>query len=329
MPDKPAIFVARKLPDVVEARLQRDYRADLNETDRLYSPEELLEKSQDADALLISGRYKISARMIEQLPDRMRAIATYSVGYDHIDLTAASKRHIQVVNTPDVLTDATAELTWLLILGAARRAYEGEQLVRDARWQPSSPDLLGTQVTGKRLGIFGMGRIGQAVAQRARAFKMDVHYHNRHRLASEDEQGAIFHDTIADLLRVSDIFSLHCPATPETKEFLNADRIALLPDGAIVINAARGSLVVDQDLIAAVRSGKLKAIGLDVYAGEPDHINPGYRTLPNAFLLPHLGSATVETRTQMGFVILDNLDAIFAGQTPPNLLNPQVNQGQH
>lgn len=320
MPAKPTVLVTRKLPDAVEARLKRDYTPRLNKEDKLYTPEELLAKSQGADALLITGQDHLTAKTIKRLPESVRAIATFSVGYDHIDLTAAKQRGIAVTNTPDVLTDATADVTLLLLLGAARRAHEGEALIRQGEWtDPRPTELLGTQVTGKRLGIFGMGRIGQAVARRARAFDMEIHYHNRHRLPPEVECGAIFHKQTDDLLRVSEFFSFHCPATPETEKFLNAQRIALLPDKAIVINAARGSLVVDDDLIAALRSGKIAAAGLDVYNNEPD-INPAYRTLPNTFLLPHIGSATVETRNQMGFVALDNLDAIFAGKTPPNLV---------
>ena len=320
MNTRPTVLVTRKLPDAVETRLEKDYLPCLNRDDHAYSTEELLLGSQEADALIITGQDSLDAEAIAQLPEQIKAIATFSVGYDRIDLEAAKQRNIYVINTPDVLTDATADLTWLLLLAAARRAHEGEQLIRQDKWSDPHPtQLLGTQVTGKRLGILGMGRIGRAVARRAKAFKMEVHYNNRHRLDPEQESGAIFHDDPEDLLRVSDFFSFHCPATPETEHFLDARRIELLPDGAIVVNAARGSLVVDDDLIAALRSGKIKAAGLDVFEGEPK-INPAYRTLPNVFLLPHIGSATIETRTQMGFLLLDNLDAVFGGQKPPNSL---------
>ncbi len=321
MTRKPTVLVTRKLPTAVETRLAQDYTPRFNEADKLYTPEELLSKAVGADALLITPTDQLTADVIDKLPDRVRAIATFSVGYDHINLEATQKRGILVTNTPDVLTDATAELTLLLLLGAARRASEGESMMRQGTWSGIRPtELLGTQVTGKRLGILGMGRIGQAVAHRARAFNMEIHYSNRQRLASELEAGAIFHRNPDDLLPESDFFSLHCPATPETINFLNAQRIALLPKGAIVINAARGSLVNDDDLIAALKSGKIAAAGLDVYNNEPN-IHPIYRTLPNTFLLPHIGSATKETRTKMGFVALDNLDAIFAGKMPPNLVN--------
>ena len=314
------VLVTRKLPAAVEERLEKDYLPCLNRDDHPYSTEELLLGSHEADALIITGQDSLSGSAIAQLPEQIKAIATFSVGYDHIDLEAAKKRNIYVINTPDVLTDATADLTWLLLLGAARRAHEGEQLVRQGKWKDPRPtELLGTQVTGKRLGILGMGRIGRAVARRAKAFKMEVHYTNRHQLAPEQEEGAIFHDDPEDLLRISDFLSFHCPATPETEHFLNARRIKLLPDGAIVVNAARGSLVVDEDLIAALRSYKIQAAGLDVFEGEPN-LNPAYRTLPNVFLLPHIGSATIETRTQMGFLLLDNLDAVLAGKQPPDSL---------
>jgi glyoxylate reductase len=314
------VLVTRQLPDAVEERLARDYLPNLNQDDHPYATEELLLGSQEADALIITGQDSLDDSAIARLPKSVKAIATFSVGYDHIDLEAAKQRNIYVINTPDVLTDATADVTWLLLLAAARRAHEGEQLIRQGKWNDPRPtELLGTQVTGKRLGILGMGRIGRAVARRAKAFKMEIHYCNRHRLDPEQEAGAIFHDDSEDLLRVSDFFSLHCPATPETEHFLNARRIELLPDGAIFVNAARGSLVVDEDLIAALRSRKIKAAGLDVFEGEPN-LNSAYRTLPNVFLLPHIGSATVETRTQMGLLLLDNLDAVFAGKQPPNSL---------
>ena len=320
MTRKPTVLVTRKLPTAVETRLAQNYTARFNETDKLYTPEELLTLAVGADALLITPKDQLTADVIEKLPDTIQAIATFSVGYDHIDLEATQKRGILVTNTPDVLTDATADLTILLLLGAARRASEGERMMRQGTWSGIRPtELLGTQVTGKRLGIFGMGRIGQAVAHRARAFNMEIHYCNRKQLPSEIESGAIFHSNPNDLLPESEFFSLHCPATPETLNFLNAQRIALLPDGAIVINAARGALVNDDDLIAALKSGKIAAAGLDVYNGEPN-IHPTYRTLPNTFLLPHIGSATTETRTKMGFVALDNLDAIFAGKMPANLV---------
>ncbi len=316
MSGKPVVLVTRKLPPAVEARLQRDYEPRLNPDDHLYTSDELIAGAQGADAILPCHTERLSAEVIARLPDSVRAIANFSVGVDHVDLAAAKARGVIVTNTPDVLSDATAEIAILLMLGAARRAGEGERLVRAKQWRDWSPTfMVGAQMTGKRLGIVGMGRVGQVTARRARGFDMEIHYHNRRRLPAETEAGAIFHETVEDLLPLSDFLSLHCPATPETRGFLNAQRIALLPDGAIVVNTARGAVIDDDALIAALRSGKLAAAGLDVFNDEPN-IHPAYREIENAFLLPHVGSATRETRDAMGFRALDNLDAIFNGREP-------------
>jgi glyoxylate reductase len=272
----------------------------------------------DCDALLVCPTERIGAEIIDRLPEQVRIIATFSVGYEHIDTGAARTRGIIVTNTPDVLTNATADVTMLLLLGAARRAWEAETVLRNDQWRSwSTTWMLGTEVTGKRLGIFGMGRIGRAVARRARGFDMAIHYHNRQRLAPDLEQGARYHARDTDMLPHCDFLSINCPATSATLGWLNAERIALLPDGAIVVNTARGTIVDDEALIAALNRGKLAAAGLDVFAGEPA-INPAYRAIPNAMLLPHIGSATVETRDAMGFKCLDNLDAFFAGREPPD-----------
>jgi lactate dehydrogenase-like 2-hydroxyacid dehydrogenase len=317
MPGKPRVLVTRKLPDAVEARLRRDYDAVLNAADRLYGPEEIIARAAGCDALLPCPTEKLTASLIERLPADIRIIATFSVGYEHIDIAACKARGIVVGNTPDVLTDATADITLLLLLGAARRAHEGERLIREDRWNSWAPTaMLGTHMSGKRLGIFGMGRIGQAVARRARGFDMKIHYSNRSRLAPQLEQGAVFHARAEDMLPHCDFLSINAPSSPETNGFLDARRIALLPDRAIVVNTARGPLVDDEALIAALKSGKLAAAGLDVFTGEPK-INPGYRELANTFLLPHLGSATIETRNAMGFKALDNLDAFFSGRPLP------------
>jgi lactate dehydrogenase-like 2-hydroxyacid dehydrogenase len=320
MTERPAILVTRKLPDAVAARLLRDYRPTLNPGDRRYSAAELVAAATGHDALLISPTERMTAEIIGTLPAPVRVIATFSVGFEHIDLDAAKARGLIVTNTPDVLTDATADIAMLLILGAARRASEGERMVRDDRWTGLGlTEMLGRHVTGRRLGILGMGRIGRALARRARGFDMTIHYSNRRRLPPDLEQGAAFHADPEAMLPHCDVLSINCPASPETHHFLNAARIARLPDGAIVVNSARGTIVDDAALIAALRSGKLFAGGLDVYENEP-RIHPDYRTLPNAFLLPHLGSATVETRNAMGFKCVDNLDAVFAGRNPPDRL---------
>lgn len=313
---KPVVLVTRKLPDAVEDRLRRDYDPRLNPEDVLYSSDEIIERAKDVDAILPCHTEKFSAEVIARLPESVRAIANFSVGYDHVDIVAAKVRGLIVTNTPEVLSDATAELTLMLILGAARRASEGERLVRTREWKDWSPSfMVGTQVTGKRLGILGFGRVGRVVARRARGFDMDIHYNDVQRMPPELEEGAIYHQTPEDLMPHCDFLTLHCVATPETFKLLNAERIALLPDRAIVVNASRGVVIDDDALIAALKSGKLAAAGLDVYNNEPD-IHPEYRQLSNVFLMPHIGSATRETRDAMGFRALDNLDAIFAGREP-------------
>jgi len=313
---KPVILVTRKLPDAVEDRLRRDYDPILNFDDTLYTSDEIIERAKDADAILPCHTETFTADIISRLPERIKAIANFSVGYDHVDTEAAKARGLIVTNTPDVLSDATAEVTIMLMLGAARRASEGERLVRTREWKDWSPSfMVGTQVTGKRLGIIGFGRVGQVVAKRARGFDMEIHYHNRRKVPPELEEGAVYHATVEDLMPHCDFLSLHCIASPETTGLLNADRIALLPDGAIVVNASRGVVIDDDALIAALKSGKLTAAGLDVFNNEPD-IRQEYRELSNVFLMPHIGSSTKETRDAMGFRALDNLDAVFAGKEP-------------
>jgi len=308
----PCLILTRTLPAAVEARASSQYRI-VRPADQPQHADDLaaLARACGADGLLITAGDRLSAATIAALPDTVQIIATFSVGYDHIDIPAAQARNIIVTNTPDVLTDATADIALLLILAACRRASEGEDVVRTDRWTGWTPtQMLGLHLGGRRLGIYGMGRIGQAVATRARAFGLRIHYHNRRRLPPELEQGAIFHAEPEALLTQSDILSLHAPASSETHHFLNANRIALLPPDPVVINTARGGLVADDALITALISGRVWAAGLDVFNNEP-RLDPRYRTLRNVFLLPHLGSATIETRNAMGFKALDNLDAWF------------------
>jgi len=320
MTGKPVILVTRRLPRAVEDRLRRDYDARLNPQDDVYSSDRLLDLAAGADAIIPCHTEKLTADVIARLPDTVRAICSFSVGYDHIDLAAAKARGIVVTNTPEVLSGATAEVAILLMLGAARRAHEGARLIREASWNDwSAIGQLGIEVTGKRLGIIGMGRVGQIMARRARGFDMEIHYFNRRRLPPEVEAGAIFHENLDDLLPHCDFLSIHCPATPETYHLVNAELIAQLPDGAVVINTARGAVVDDDALIAALQSGKLFAAGLDVFNDEPN-IDSRYKELDNTFLLPHIGSATRETRDAMGFRALDNLDAIMAGREPRDRL---------
>ena len=300
--------------------MMRDFDVRRQAGEGYFTTDELLQAADGAQAILVGPADKLNANFFRRLPASVKVVATFSVGYDHIDLRVAAERGVPIANTPGVLTDATADIAMLLLLGASRRAYEAQELVRSGAWKGMQPtDLLGWQLTGKVLGIYGMGRIGQAVARRARGFGMLIHYSNRTRLAKEIEGDAVFHADAKDLLRVSPFLSLHAPSTPETVHFLNSETIALLPKGAVVVNTARGSLVRDADLIAALKAGQVAAAGLDVYAGEPK-VDPGYLGLPNVFLLPHIGSATVETRSAMGMLALDNIDAVLAGRAAPSLV---------
>lgn len=320
MSKKPVLLLSRHLPHEVEERIAREYEARYNPHDRPFTQEEILAAAGGADALLVSPADELDAMFFELLPDSVKVIATFSVGCDHIDVVAGRNRGVPIANTPGVLTDATADLTLLLILAASRRAYEGQNLVRSGEWSRSkSKSLLGAQLTGKVLGIYGMGRIGQAVAKRAKGFGMLIHYCNRSELPQEQADGAIYHADPEELLRASAFLSLHAPGTQVTRHFLNSRTLALLPKGAIIINTSRGSLVKDQDLIAALKSGHIAAAGLDVFEGEP-HVHEGYMNLPNVFLLPHLGSATVETRTAMGMLALDNIAAVLSNSPAPTLL---------
>jgi lactate dehydrogenase-like 2-hydroxyacid dehydrogenase len=317
---KPRILVVHRLPDLVEARLARDFDAELNSEDRAIGAGEVISRASNFDALLISSMFKCRAEVINALPASIRMIATFSVGTDHIDLLAARERGIAVSNTPDVLTNATADISLLFMLGAARGASWGDRMVRENRWPaPSLVSPLGLDVSGQRLGILGMGRIGQAVAKRAKAFDMALHYHNRSQMDANLEHGATFHGRFEDMLPNCDFLSVNCASTPETRGMVNARALSLMPKGAIVVNASRGDIVDDDAVIAALKSGHLAAAGLDVFKGEPN-IDPRYRELDNVFLLPHLGSATKNTRVAMGMRAVDNLEAFFKGERPRDLL---------
>jgi lactate dehydrogenase-like 2-hydroxyacid dehydrogenase len=312
MPEHAVLFT-RRLPDAVERRAARDYRLIANPEDRPLSADEIVSRSQEADAIVCCVVDRMTAAVFSRLPARVRIVASFGVGTDHLDLAAAKARGVVVTNTPEVLTDATAEVALLLLLGAARRAYEGQEMLRSGGWTGWTPtQLMGHQLSGKRLGIVGMSRIGQSMARRARGFGVEIHYTDQRRLPPEKEEGAVSPCIAHELLPLSQRLSLHAPSTPETRHLLDARRLALLPRGAIVVNTARGDLVDDEALIAALRSGQVAAAGLDVFEGEPA-VHPGYRTLENAFLLPHMGSATIETREAMGFRALDNVDAVLSG----------------
>jgi lactate dehydrogenase-like 2-hydroxyacid dehydrogenase len=316
---KPVLVVTTHVMDEIEARIDRDYHARRNPHQRPFTRDELLEASSGADALFIMPFDRLDSEFFKRVPASVKVIATYSVGFDHVDLQAAANRNIAIAYTPGINADATADVAMLLMLGASRRAYEGQEMVRTATWTPSSPVLLGWQLTGKVLGIFGMGRVGRAVAQRARGFGMTIHYFNPTRVPAGSEKDAVFHSSASDLLRMSEFLTLHAPETPENHHLINSKTIDLLPQRAILINTARGGLVVDEDLIAALKSGRVAAAGLDVFEGEPK-LHPGYVALKNTFLLPHMGSATVETRLAMGMLVLDNIDAVLQGKPAPSLV---------
>ncbi len=319
-PGKPRILVTRKMMPDVERRIASLFAATLNPEDRQMGLEEVLDKARSHDGLLLTSFDKLGPSFIPALPPSIRIIATHSVGYDHLSIPQAEAKGIAVTNTPGVLTDATADIALLLILGAARGASWGDRMVRENRWgETTLISPMGLDVSGKRLGILGMGRIGQAVAKRARAFGMTIHYHSRRPVSGEDALGATFHASFEALLPNSDFLSINCASTPETRGMVNAAALARLPDGAILVNTARGDIVEDAALIDALGSGRLAAAGLDVFKGEPA-IDPRYRALDNVFLLPHIGSATPGTRSAMGHKCIDNLQQFFAGEKPTDLL---------
>lgn len=317
---KPILLVTRRLPPAIEARAARDYDARLSPDDLPVTAADILARAAGAAAVLCCPAEKMDAAVIGALPDSVRVIGTFSVGYDHVDMAAARARGIPLVNTPDVLSVATAECAMLLVMAAARRAGEGERMIRAGGWNGWAPtQLLGTLVSGRRLGIFGMGRIGRELARMARGFGMEVHYRDQQRLPPALEMGAEFHADDDSFLAVCDVLSLHAPGGEGTRHWLNAERIAKLPRGAVVANAARGTLIDDGALVAALQSGQVAAAGLDVYNNEP-RVDARYLTLENVVLLPHLGSATTETRDAMGHLVMDGIDAVLAGREPENLV---------
>ena len=304
------ILVTRKLLRSNEDKLKNLYDVKLNLNDELYSQEKLIEISKGCDGILSALTDKLDEQTINKLPESVKILSNFAVGFGNIDLEAAKKRNIAVTNTPEVLTDATAEIGILLILGACRRAAEGIVGAKASDWKWSADYLIGKQLTGTRLGILGMGRIGQKIAHIARSLGMIIHYHNRSKLTDEKENGAIYHETLDGLLSVSDVLSVCCPASKETINLINKDALEKLPQGAVVTNVARGDIVDDEALIDALNRRKVYAVGLDVYKGEPI-LNPGYSKHKTAFILPHLGSATKETRTAMANLAIDNLTEFF------------------
>ena len=314
------ILVTRKLLQSNEDRLKELYETKLNSNDELYSQKKLIEMSEGCDGILSALTDKLDQETINKLPDSVKILSNFAVGFGNIDLDAAKKRNIVVTNTPEVLTDATAEIGILLILGACRRASEGIEGARSSNWKWSADFLIGKQLTGSRLGILGMGRIGKKIAKIAKSLGMIIHYHNRSKLSSEQEEGATYHKDLKSLLSVSDVLSICCPASKETINKINKENLDYLPKGAVVTNVARGDIVDDEALIDALNRRKVYAVGLDVYKGEPN-LNPGYLKHKSAFILPHLGSATKQTRTAMANLAIDNLQEFFKSGNCKNKVN--------
>ena len=314
------VFVARKLLRSNEKRMSEIWDAKLNSEDKVYSQSELIELSRDCDGILCSIVDKFDAETINKLSDKVKIISNFAVGFGNINIKAAMKKNIIVTNTPDVLTDATAEIAILILLGAARRATEGRKWVDKKNWTWSADFLIGKQLTDSRLGILGMGRIGQALAERAKSFGMKIHYHNRKKLPPNLEKGAIYHESLKSLISVSDFFSINCPTTEETKKIINEETLSYFLNGAVIINSARGDMIDDEAMINALKSGKVFALGLDVYNGEPD-IHPQYLKLDNVFILPHLGSATEKTRFAMADLAISNIEEYFKTGKCKNTVN--------
>ena len=303
-----------------EERISKLWDTKLNLNNEIYSTNELIELSKDCDGILSSVIDKIDEKTINKLSNKVRIISNFAVGFGNIDIEAASKRNIIVTNTPDVLTDATAEIAMLLILGASRRVPEGMQWVRNKNWKWSADFLIGQQLFGSRLGILGMGRIGRAVAKRAKAFGMEIHYHNRSKLNRDLEAGAIYHENIQSLFPICEILSIKCPATKETKNIINKKTLKFFSKEAIITNSARGDMIDDDAMVEALQDKRIFALGLDVYNGEPN-IHPGYLRLPNVFILPHLGSATKKTRIDMGDLAINNIEEFFKSGKCINRVN--------
>ena len=315
---KPRLVLACLMPTEVNTRARAEFDAVIaSGPDDMTVPEVLAAATAHrADAIMFTNTLPLSAAAIAGLPASVRVGATSSVGFDHIDVAAAQARGLPVTNTPGVLTECTADHAFMMLLAAARRGYEYDRIMRQGwRYRIGQGDLLGVRVTGKTLGILGMGRIGRAMAQRARGFDMKIAYHARTRLPPELELGAIYYPTFEAMLPHCDFLSLHAPANPATDKIVNARALSLLPDGAVLVNVSRGGLVDEDALLAALTSGKLFAAGLDVFRAEPD-FDLRFAALDNVFLSPHVGSASRETRNAMGFRALDNIAAVLSGNGP-------------
>ncbi|HEU4986811.1 MAG TPA: D-glycerate dehydrogenase [Rhizobiaceae bacterium] len=325
---KPLVVITRKLPDQIETRMRELFDARLNLDDKPMTQPELVAAVKEADVLVPTITDKIDAALIEQAGENLKLIANFGNGVEHIDVAAAAKRGITVTNTPNVLTEDTADMTMALMLAVPRRLTEGANVLRgDGKWAGWSPTwMLGRRIWGKRLGIIGMGRIGTAVARRAKAFGLSIHYHNRHRVspAVEDELEATYWDSLDQMLARMDIISVNCPSTPATFHLLSARRLALLQPSAYLVNTARGDIVDEDALTRMIETGKLAGAGLDVFEHEPA-VSPKLVKLAakgKVVILPHMGSATIEGRVDMGEKVLINIRTYFDGHRPPDRVLP-------
>ena len=314
------VLITTRLLKPNEERASKIWNVKLNLNNEIYSQEKLIELSKDCDGILTSILDKIDEKTISKLSNKVKIISNYAVGFGNIDIEAAKRKNILVTNTPDVLTEATAEIAMLLILGACRRASEGIKWARNQNWRWSSDFLIGKQLSESKLGILGMGRIGRAVAKRAKAFGMEIHYHNRSKLDPDLERGAKYHNDIKSLFSISDVLSINCPATEKTKNIINKKTLEYFPEGAVITNSARGDMIDDNAMVEALNSGKIYALGLDVFKGEPN-LFVDYLKQPNVFILPHLGSATKKTRTDMANLAIDNLEEFFKTGKSVNCVN--------
>jgi len=317
---KPVVIITRKLPDAIETRMMELFDARLNLDDRPLSKAELIEAVRHADVLVPTITDRVDAAVLSQAGPNLKLVANFGTGVDNIDLASARSRGISVTNTPGVLTEDTADMTMALILAVPRRLAEGERLLRGGAWTGWSPTfMLGHRIWGKRLGIIGMGRIGQAVARRAKAFGMAIHYHNRKRVHPdiEAELEASYWESLDQMLARMDIVTVHCPHTPATFHLLSARRLKLLQPHAFVINTARGEIVDENALTRMLGRGELAGAGLDVFEHEPA-VNPKLLELDNVVLLPHLGSATLEGRLDMGEKVIINIKTFVDGHLPPD-----------
>jgi len=317
---KPLVIVTRKLPEAIETRMMELFTTRLNPDDHPMSQAELIEAMKVADVLVPTVTDRIDGRILAHAGPNMRLIANFGTGVDHIDLAAARQRGITVTNTPGVLTEDTADMTIALILAASRRLAEGERVMRSGEWGGWSPTwMLGRRIWGKRLGIIGMGRIGTAVARRARAFGMSIHYHNRNRVSEEMEHEleATYWESLDQMMARMDIISVNCPHTPATYHLLSARRLKLLPKHSILVNTARGEVIDENALTRMLIGGEIAGAGLDVFEHEPA-VNPKLVALDNVVLLPHLGSATIEGRLDMGEKVIINIKTFADGHRPPD-----------